>query len=103
MKFLDPNKKPFDISDEAGGMGAAMAAEIIAIENRLGDYADDVKVSREDFAAVLCLQYLTAAARAAASCFDGDVDLPLDDFLENAAQCARYAEERRRATRRAAN
>ena len=39
MKFLDPNKKPFDISDEAGRMGALMGEQILGLENDLHAYA----------------------------------------------------------------
>ena len=100
MKFLNPNEKPFDISQKAGSLGAVMGHEIAALEDKLDEYLSG-KVPRADRAAVLCLHYLTAAARAAATFFETEEEkFPLDDFLASARDCAvfvvAYAEANRR-------
>ena len=103
MKFINPNKKPFDISEGAGAVGAAMGEQILILENDLRAWALG-RVSREDFAAVLCVHYLVAAARAAATFFEeGQEAFPLDDFLASAAECARSVQEKIQAKRRAAH
>ena len=104
MKFLDPNRKPFDISEEAGSIGALMGEEILSLENLLSAHVNELKVSREDFAAILCVHYLVAAARAASTFFEeGKEEFPLDDFLASAGECARYIEEKVLRERRAAH
>jgi hypothetical protein len=104
MKFLDPNKKPFDISDQAESMGAWMGHEILALEEHviMTMLLNKYEVSLEDFAAVLCLHYLTAAACAAALLFEaGKEDFSCEAFIENAGVLARFVrtrvEEKRRA------